>query len=491
MVSGHGDTSQHGLDFDGTNDYVNATDSATLSVTGNLTLEAWAYPSIGSIMFLIAKDGVDNTRSYYLAVLATGKVRCLVSSDGAAIAYFTTTATLSSDVWRHLACVYDATSQTLSVYIHGINQTGTLTNAVPAAIFDSAIDFRIGDAVRQHLYFNGTKDEVRVSNITRYTGNFVAPSSEFTDDADTMALWHMNEGTGQTASDDSGNGNDGTLGSTGGSDANDPIWIDPCNPEITWWMDVGCNMDPTCGGFSDPVQFYPWEPNEISLAVQDADGKAEIKNVSVPVVIWEDTVTFTIDNSSTAVVSESSDLIASVALSVSSPNSTSFSYVLVIVIADHANEDPLVDTGTVTVYDTYPASGTCTKTGWFGFGPPIEGTIPEPPPDPPPLIDVDPDVAVAPVSPLLFLPGGAGVAVLVVVGLVYVNRRGDRKTPEQHTTKERRSRGKRSVTTYARNRIRELAGGRERKKTLRKTDKTLGGRSKKKDLRKKDRELGE
>jgi Concanavalin A-like lectin/glucanases superfamily len=37
--------------------------------------------------------------------------------------------------------------------------------------------------------------------------------------------WPMNEGSGQTVHDWSGNDNDGTLGTTPGADAQDPIWI--------------------------------------------------------------------------------------------------------------------------------------------------------------------------------------------------------------------------------------------------------------------------
>jgi hypothetical protein len=39
------------------------------------------------------------------------------------------------------------------------------------------------------------------------------------------AYWPLNEGKGQTIRDWSGNGNNGTLGSTAGVDANDPSWI--------------------------------------------------------------------------------------------------------------------------------------------------------------------------------------------------------------------------------------------------------------------------
>ena len=47
---------------------------------------------------------------------------------------------------------------------------------------------------------------------------------ELAADSSTLGLWHFNESTGQIATDYSGNANDGQLGSTTGSDTNDPTW---------------------------------------------------------------------------------------------------------------------------------------------------------------------------------------------------------------------------------------------------------------------------
>ena len=45
-------------------------------------------------------------------------------------------------------------------------------------------------------------------------------------DAATVALWHFDEGTGQTIADASGNGRELHLGSTAGVDASDPSWAE-------------------------------------------------------------------------------------------------------------------------------------------------------------------------------------------------------------------------------------------------------------------------
>lgn len=48
-------------------------------------------------------------------------------------------------------------------------------------------------------------DEARVSKVARYDENFT-PETRFTPDADTLGLWHFDEGVGSIANDDSGNG---------------------------------------------------------------------------------------------------------------------------------------------------------------------------------------------------------------------------------------------------------------------------------------------
>lgn len=47
---------------------------------------------------------------------------------------------------------------------------------------------------------------------------------ELTADVNTVGLWHFDDSSGQTVSDSSGNGNDGTLGPTSGSETQDPTW---------------------------------------------------------------------------------------------------------------------------------------------------------------------------------------------------------------------------------------------------------------------------
>jgi hypothetical protein len=59
----------------------------------------------------------------------------------------------------------------------------------------------IGGAQR---LFRGTIDELRISKISRYSENFT-PAARFESDADTLALYHFDEGSGDVLNDSSGN----------------------------------------------------------------------------------------------------------------------------------------------------------------------------------------------------------------------------------------------------------------------------------------------
>jgi len=59
-------------------------------------------------------------------------------------------------------------------------------------------------------FFQGTIDEVRISNIARYTEDFT-PQDRFEPDEHTMALYHFDEGQGDVLHDSSGNGHHGKI----------------------------------------------------------------------------------------------------------------------------------------------------------------------------------------------------------------------------------------------------------------------------------------
>lgn len=60
------------------------------------------------------------------------------------------------------------------------------------------------DAGAAYPSYRGFMDELRLSNVLRYFGNFTRPSGPFVPDASTVALYHFDEAGGATITDSSG-----------------------------------------------------------------------------------------------------------------------------------------------------------------------------------------------------------------------------------------------------------------------------------------------
>src|SRR5207342_3138379 len=60
------------------------------------------------------------------------------------------------------------------------------------------------DAGSDYPSFHGWLDELRVSNVVRYAATFERPAPRFDPDAQTAALFHFDEGSGEVLGDSSG-----------------------------------------------------------------------------------------------------------------------------------------------------------------------------------------------------------------------------------------------------------------------------------------------
>jgi hypothetical protein len=126
---------------------------------------------------------------------------------------------LQAGQWYHLAGTYANGSARAFV-------NGTGSGAANVGTFGRGTALDIGGITElPDSFFNGVLDEVRISNVVRYSANFTPPTAPFTPDANTLALWHFDEGTGQVASDVSASANHGTLGNDASADSADPAWV--------------------------------------------------------------------------------------------------------------------------------------------------------------------------------------------------------------------------------------------------------------------------
>lgn len=126
------------------------------------------------------------------------------------------TTTLSANTWHHIA-VTRALDGTMRIFLNG--QLSPQDNGP-----EGNVSYRLGRSITDNYFnepfivigaekhdydpntypsFSGWVDEVRLSNTIRYTTNFTPPNAPFTPDANTVGLYHFDEGSGTLILDSS------------------------------------------------------------------------------------------------------------------------------------------------------------------------------------------------------------------------------------------------------------------------------------------------
>ena len=153
--------------FDGTSDYVAVPDAASLDITGDLTLEAWAKPSVvdanSHAVVSKAYSNATENRQYRLGIsTTTGSPRWRGTVYIAGTSYgVDSTAAPVAGAWQHLVLVRQG--GTLTLYVNGVAQGST---PVPATgtIQVTTGQFDIGrlNSPSNPEYFAGGIDEVAI-----------------------------------------------------------------------------------------------------------------------------------------------------------------------------------------------------------------------------------------------------------------------------------------------------------------------------------------
>jgi len=159
-------------------------------------------------------------------------------------------------VWHHGALSWDGTW--LRGYLDGVykvrvSQSGTQNN--------NSNTLYLGRHANGGERLNGNIDEFRISNVARYTTetSFAVQTAEFVDDANTLILWHLDDGSGTNANDSSTSNNDGTLAGGASWSTNIPFPFSK----------FSSNPDATFTGTGDP---HPWPSgNQVTYTVQAGD----------------------------------------------------------------------------------------------------------------------------------------------------------------------------------------------------------------------------
>ena len=146
--------------------------------------------------------------------LAGGRIAFGVGK-GSEIETICGTTDLADSQWHHLAVVRRSSGE-MKVFVDGVLEVSGTGPVGDISYRDGRSTSWQNDPflvigaekndIDSSLYpsYSGWLDEIRLSNVDRYGSNFIPPTARFVTDANTVGLYHLNEGFGNHISDSSG-----------------------------------------------------------------------------------------------------------------------------------------------------------------------------------------------------------------------------------------------------------------------------------------------
>jgi len=216
------------LAFDGVSDFVQIPHTGALNAYP-LTLAFWMKTANVKGLHGIVNKYFPSSLNGYQVFMNKGSLCAWYFKDGSSYVWDGSGCTLAvpgyaDNQWHHVAFVVDAAGGRL--YVDGVQKASQpWTGTAGAASTLQALSLGQYPGTAQP-YFTGTLDEVRIyaralaASEVGTLGNVAAPAPAPAAAAPSgpVGYWMLDEGTGTTAADTSGNANTGTL-------ANGPAWI--------------------------------------------------------------------------------------------------------------------------------------------------------------------------------------------------------------------------------------------------------------------------
>ncbi len=161
--------------FNGTNQWVDVANSPALNPAGSFTIESWVkFTGDGTSSYIIMSKwaglGVDY-RSYGIGIIPGYGLGFAIAdaahqADGVFQNFNTTSNVVASNVWTHIAAVYNQSNGVRSIYVNGTN-IGNQTNT-PITVLNTPLDPGIGAELANSTtptgFFIGAIDEVSFYN---------------------------------------------------------------------------------------------------------------------------------------------------------------------------------------------------------------------------------------------------------------------------------------------------------------------------------------
>lgn len=214
--------------FDGTDDYIDFGNDASLQLTDNFTICVWIETSsLDSNDHVFGKwSSTNNQRSYFLQERNDGRFRFVVSKNGGATTYdvLGSTSSISANTEYFVCCTVEGT--TLKIFVDGVEYASD-TSMPSAGIHNSTENLVVGGTATNSVDYEGSAANFFVFNrvlsdseiLNLYnSGNIPYYETLPTSLTSGNVLASELSSRDDSANDLSGNGNNGTK--NGGVSAN-------------------------------------------------------------------------------------------------------------------------------------------------------------------------------------------------------------------------------------------------------------------------------
>ncbi|KKT15097.1 MAG: LamG domain protein jellyroll fold domain protein [Parcubacteria group bacterium GW2011_GWC1_43_30] len=230
------------LSFDANDDLVTAGTPASLNITGALTISAWIYPrtfgsSASSFRGRIVDKENDFVSGYSFSLydpntagVPNDTFALFINASGGNLNCFASNGSIVLRKWQHVAVTLDSSKNCIP-YVNGAKATTTAGFIMGSLPTSGSNSFVIGNNSGNTREFDGSLDEVRVYNralsATEMQALYKSGAAKIVQTAITkinapqndkltnglVGMWSFNgpDMTNATATDVSGNGNNGTL----------------------------------------------------------------------------------------------------------------------------------------------------------------------------------------------------------------------------------------------------------------------------------------
>lgn len=214
----------YAIHLDGLDDTA-STSGIYASSSETQTFEAWVKPLVNNAYGIVMSTRNDADNQGWIVELRNGQAELWIAdSSGTDRNLLHSGVTMTANTWYHIAATYNASTQNGQVFVNGVpSATGAMGVLTQGPKF--ILGTFGGGGFTVYKACDCDIDEVRISKGVLYTGSFTPPSLPFTPDANTLLVYHFDEGNGQVSVNSAAGGNTLTFGSSVNTELTDPSWV--------------------------------------------------------------------------------------------------------------------------------------------------------------------------------------------------------------------------------------------------------------------------